>query len=53
VGEPVTVTSTRRVDGGIGIRAEADGRGCDRLLVDLRAGGTAAIAVDAPGGEAG
>ncbi len=47
-GEPVTVTSTRRVDGGIGIRAETDSRGCDRLLVDLRAGGAAAVETAGP-----
>jgi hypothetical protein len=41
--EPVTVASTRRVDGGVGLRAEAAGDGCDHLVVDLAAGGTAPI----------
>ena len=43
--EPVTVASTRRVDGGVGLRAEAAGDGCDRLVVDLAAGGTTPIEV--------
>lgn len=43
--EPVTVASTRRVDGGVGLRAEATGDGCDRLVVDLAAGGTTPIEV--------
>jgi hypothetical protein len=43
--EPVTVASTRRVDSGVGLRAEAAGDGCDRLVVDLAAGGTTPIEV--------
>ncbi len=43
--EPVTVASTRRVHGGVGLRAEAAGDGCDRLVVDMAAGGTTPIEV--------
>ncbi|MDD9369895.1 MAG: hypothetical protein PV358_07275, partial [Acidimicrobiales bacterium] len=40
--EPVTVSASQQVAGGVGIRAmPADGAGCDRLLID-RADGTAA-----------
>jgi hypothetical protein len=45
MGEPVTVSSSQRVDGGVGIRAEPRARGCDRLLVDLGAGGAATVEV--------
>ncbi|HET6772900.1 MAG TPA: hypothetical protein VFH36_06305 [Acidimicrobiales bacterium] len=44
-GEPVTVSSTQRVDGGVGIRAEAGDRRCDRLVVDLARGGSAIVEV--------
>ena len=39
--EPMTVTATRRVDGGVAIRAVPDEQGCDRLMVDLAGGATA------------
>jgi hypothetical protein len=44
-GEPVTVTSSRRVEGGVAIRAEAGAPGCDRLLVDVGAGGSTTVEV--------
>jgi hypothetical protein len=46
-GEPVTVTSSRRIEGGVAIRAEAGAPGCDRLLVDVGDGG--AMTVEVPG----
>jgi len=42
-GEPVTVSSTRRVDGGVGIRAEPGDQACERLIVDLAGGGSATV----------
>jgi hypothetical protein len=39
--EPVTVGASQQVDGGVGIRAEPAGDGCDRLVV-VRADGTTA-----------
>jgi hypothetical protein len=44
-GEPVTVSSTRRVDGGVGIRAEPGDQACDRLVIDLAGGGSAPVEV--------
>jgi hypothetical protein len=44
-GEPVTVSSTRRVDGGVGIRAEPGDPACERLVVDLAGGGSATVEV--------
>jgi hypothetical protein len=44
-GEPVTVSSTQRVDGAVGIRAEPGDQGCDRLVVDLAGGGSATVEV--------
>src|SRR5690606_21431254 len=44
--EPVTVSASQQVDGGIGIRAQpADGDGCDRLLVDRADGSAATVEV--------
>jgi hypothetical protein len=43
--EPVTVSSTRRVERGVGIRAEPGEQGCDRLVVDLAGGGSATVEV--------
>ncbi|HET6953054.1 MAG TPA: hypothetical protein VFI47_21920 [Acidimicrobiales bacterium] len=44
-GEPVTVTASERVEGGVAIRAEPGDPGCDRLQVDLAGGATATVAV--------
>src|SRR5690606_29281617 len=38
-GEPLTVGASRQVAGAVGIRADPDGDGCDRLVVDLDTGG--------------
>jgi hypothetical protein len=43
--EPVTVRSSQRVAGGVGIRAAAGEQGCDLLLVDRAAGGAATVEV--------
>jgi hypothetical protein len=45
VAAPVTVRATRQVAGGVGIRAEADADGCDRLLVDLPDGTSTRVEV--------
>jgi hypothetical protein len=45
VDQPVTVRATRRIAGGIAIRTEPGSDGCDRLLVELRDGGSARVEV--------
>jgi hypothetical protein len=43
--EPVTVASAERVAGGVGVRAEREPDGCDRLVVELGGGRTTQVEV--------
>jgi hypothetical protein len=42
-GEPLTVSATERVDGGVGIRTAAGEQGCQRVVVDLAGGGSTTV----------
>lgn len=44
-GSPVTVDAIHRAEGAVGLRPEADGRGCDHLVADLAGGGSTPVEV--------